>query len=298
MDEYKQDFLLRAALVMEGRSMTLYEQVHTLESKEKCMTHRQFLIQLKALLPDDCQPILVTDAGFRTTWFKLVESLGWDWVGRVRNRHDMRWTRGGHWFDAKRCYEKASNRPTYLGEAILTRRNQQRCQFVIYQGKLQGRKHKNRLGEVANNSHSRKQAAGQREPWLLATSLPVTSTMAKKVVQIYRTRMQIEEGFRDVKSHRFGLSLAYHRTYSVRRLQVLLLIATLALMVLWLLGMAAILLKQHYQFQANSVRHKKVLSIIFIGLQMVSDTKIRLSANDISAAWHQLNVLQQHQWWD
>ena len=298
MDEYKQDFLLRAALVVEGRSMTLYEQVHTIEHKEKCVTHRQFLIQLKTLLPDDCKPILVTDAGFRTTWFKLVESLGWDWVGRVRNRHHMRWIRGGHWFDAKRCYEKASTRPTFLGEGILTRRNEQHCQFVLYQGKLQGRKHKNRLGDVANNSCSRKHAAGQREPWLLATSLPVTSTMAKKVVQIYRTRMQIEEGFLDIKSHRFGLSLAYHRTYSVERLQVLLLIATLALMVLWLLGMATILLDQHYQFQANSVRNKKVLSVIFIGLQMINETKIRLSSDDISAAWYQLNVLQQRQWWD
>ena len=298
MDEYKQDFLLRAALVVEGRSMTLYEEVHTIKSKEKCKTHRQFLIQLKALLPDECKPILVTDAGFRTTWFKLVESLGWDWVGRVRNRHHMRWTRGGHWFDAKRCYEKASTQPTFLGEGILTRRNELLCQFVIYQGKMQGRKDKNRMGDVARNSCSRKHAAGQREPWLLATSLPVTSTMAKKVVQIYRTRMQIEEGFRDVKSHRFGLSLTYHRTYSVVRLQVLLLIATLALMVLWLLGMATILLEQHYQFQANSVRHKKVLSIIFIGLQMIRETKIRLSSDDISAAWHQLNVLQQRQWWD
>ncbi len=115
------------------------------------------------------------------------------------------------------------------------------------------RQHKNRLGEVAKNSRSRKQATDQRGPWLLATSLPVTSKMAKKVVNIYRTRMQIEESFRDVKSHRFGLSLTYHRTYSIERLQILLLIATLALMVLWIIGMAVILLKQQYQFQANTV---------------------------------------------
>ena len=298
MDEYKQHFLLRAALVVDGRSMTLYEQVHTIEHKEKCATHRQFLSQLKALLPDDCKPILITDAGFRTTWFKLVESMGWDWVGRVRNRHDIRWTRGGPWFDAKRCYEKASSRPTFLGEGLLTRRNQLPCQFVVYQGKSQGRKHKNRLGDIARNSHSRKQAAGQREPWLLATSLPVTSTMAKKIVQLYRLRMQIEEGFRDVKSHRFGLSLVYHRTDSIVRPQVLLLIATLALMVLWLLGMAAVLLNKHYQFQANSIRHKKVLSIIFIGLQMVHETRIHLSRHDISMAWRQLNAVQEHHGWE
>lgn len=298
MDEYKQHFLVRAALVADGRSMTVYEEVHTLKSKEKFTTHKQFLLQLKSILPEDCKPIIVTDAGFRTIWFKLVESMNWDWVGRVRNRHHMRWTQGGPWFDAKKCYLKATSTPTFLGNGILTRRHQHPCQFVAYQDKQQGRKHKNRLGDVAKNSKSRKHAAGQSEPWLLATSLPVTSKMAKKVVKIYRTRMQIEEGFRDVKSHRFGLSLRYHRTASVERLQVLLLIATLALMVLWLLGMAVILLKKHYQFQANTVRHKKVLSVIFIGLQMVSETRIRLSRKDILAAWEQLNILQQRQWWD
>lgn len=298
MDEYKQHFLVRAAFVAEGRSMTLYEEVHTIESKEKLTTHKHFLLQLKSMLPENCKPIIVTDAGFRTTWFKLVESMNWDWVGRVRNRHDMRWIQGGPWFDAKKCYLKATSTPTFLGNGILTRRHQHPCQFVSYQGKQQGRKHKNRLGDVAKNSKSRKHAAGQSEPWLLATSLPVSSKMAKKVVKIYRTRMQIEEGFRDVKSHRFGLSMTYHRTASVERLQVLLLIATLALMVLWLLGMAVTLLGKHYQFQANSVRHKKVLSIIFIGLQMVKQTRIRLSRDDISAAWEQLIIFQQHQWWD
>ena len=298
MDEYKQHFLVRAALAVEGRSMTLYEEVHTVESKEKLTTHKQFLLQLKKILPENCKPIIVTDAGFRTTWFKLVESINWDWVGRVRNRHDMRWTRGGTWFDAKKCYKKATSQPAYLGEGILTRRHEFRCQFVAYRGKLQGRKHKNRLGDVAKNSKSRKHAAGQREPWLLATSLCTNSTLAKKVVQIYSLRMQIEEGFRDVKSHRFGLSMTYHRTASVKRLQVLLLIATLALMVLWILGMAVTLLKKHYQFQANTVRHKKVLSIIFIGLQMVTQTRICLSHHDISAAWEQLIVFQKHQWWE
>jgi len=298
MDGYKQHFLLRAALAGEGRSMTLYDQVHTLGSKEKLLTHRQFLLQLKTLLPDGCKPILVTDAGFRTTWFKLIESMGWDWVGRVRNRHHMRWMRGGPWFNAKRCYEKATSRPACLGEGILTRSNQLPCRFVVYKGKLQGRKDKNIMGDVARNQRSLKHAAGQREPWLLATSLQENSTMAKKVVQVYRLRMQIEEGFRDIKSHRFGLSLAYHRTSSVERLQVLLLISTLAIVILWLLGMAVVLREEHYQFQANSVRNKKVLSVVFIGLQMIYDTRTRLSEKDIEAAWEQLHAIQQQRYVD
>ena len=289
MDEYKQHFVLRAAIALDGRSLPLYEEVHTIKTKEKLSTHEQFLKQLSAIIPAGCRPILVTDAGFRTTWFKLVEALGWDWVGRVRNRHYMRWTSGGHWFDAKQCYQRASARPKCLGEGVLTVRNKTHCQFVIYQGSLKGRKHKNRFGEVAENAYSRKKAAAQREPWLLATSLPATSGLAKKAVNLYRTRMQVEEGFRDVKSHRFGLGLNYHRTDSKARLQVLLLIASLALIVIWLLGCATMLKQQHYQFQANSVRHKRVLSIIFIGLQMIHDTRINLSSDDINDAWDVLD---------
>lgn len=292
MDGSKQHFLLRAAMAVDGRSMTLYDEVHTLDSKEKLLTHKQFLLQLKALLPTDCKPVLVTDAGFRTTWFKLVASMNWDWVGRVRNRHHIRWTRGGPWFNAKSCYEKATSRPVYLGEAVLTRSNPLRCRFIIYKGKRQGRKDINMMGDVAKNQRSLKHAAGQREPWLLATSLLENTTIAKKVVQLYRLRMQIEEGFRDIKSHRFGLSLTYHRTSSVERLQVLLLISTLAIVVLWLLGMAVVLRQEHYQFQANSVRHRNVLSVIFIGLQMIYDTRTRLSRHDITAAWKKLNAIQ------
>lgn len=292
MDDHKQHFVLRAALALDRRGVTLYEEVHTTKTKEKLATHRRFLSQLKALLPVHCEPIVVTDAGFRTTWFQLVSALGWDWVGRVRNRHYMRWIQGGRWFDAKRCYSWASPRPKHLGKGVLTVRNKLPCQFVVVKTKEKGRKHKTRFGETAENAYSRKKAAAQREPWLLATSLPDSSKLAKQVVKLYRLRMQVEEGFRDIKSHRFGLGLNYHRTGSVVRLQMLLLIAHLACFVLWLLGWATTLKQQHYQFQANTVRDKRVLSVIFIGLQMIHNTRIHLSISDIHAAWMKLDELQ------
>jgi hypothetical protein len=295
MDACKRHFVIRASVAFQGRSVTVYEEVHTVATKEKLASHRRFLQQLKAILPKQCRPVLVTDAGFRTTWFKLVLSMGWDYVGRVRNRHYMRWEQGGCWFDAKCCYQKAS--PRYLGAGILTRRNEVHCQFVIYQGKPQGRKHLTRFGEVAENAYSRKKASAQREPWLLATSLPVGINLAKKVVAIYRMRMSIEEGFRDLKSHRYGLGLTYHRTHSVDRLQVLLLIANLAMMVILLLGMAAVLKGIQYQFQANSVRYKRVLSVIFIGLKMIREQRNQLTERDIRKAWITLQqCLREPQW--
>jgi Transposase DDE domain len=89
MDECKRHFLLRASVPVEGRALTVYEEVHTLRTKEKPKTHQRFLQTLQKMLPPDCRPIVVSDAGFRTPWFKQVEALGWDWVGRIRNRHQV-----------------------------------------------------------------------------------------------------------------------------------------------------------------------------------------------------------------
>ena len=134
----------------------------------------------------------------------------------------MRWCSGGRWFDTKRCYQRASRVANYLGQAILTRSNPLVCQLVVYRGKAQGRKQYTYAGTVAQGRRSRACAAREREPWLLATSLPVTRTLARQVVRLYRLRMSIEEGFRDMKSHQFGLKgLTYHRCASVERLQVL-----------------------------------------------------------------------------
>ena len=310
LDARKRHYLLRASVAVNGRSATVYEEVHRLASKDKRRTHRAFLRQLQAVLPVGCRPIIVTDAGFRTPWFQQVEALGWDWVGRIRNRHKMRWCSGGRWFDAivgparpqstdasNRCYQQASSMANYLGQAVLTRSNPLVCQLVVYRGKAQGRKHYTYAGNVAQGRRSRVCAAREREPWLLATSLPVTRTLARQVVRLYRLRMSIEEGFRDMKSHQFGLGLTYHRCASVERLQVLVFIASLALLVLWLVGTATIAQGAHYQFQANSVRHKRILSVLFVGLQMVQDNRIILTPAAMKAAWSALRELPDAQPW-
>ncbi len=103
--------------------------------------------------------------------------------------------------------------------------------------------------------------------------------------------MQIEEAFRDVKSTRFGVSLELHRTYQVERLQILLLIATLALMVAWLMGKATQLTGQHRHYQANTVRNRVVLSTIFVGLKVIDDPRLTLRLADLIAAIRCLDQL-------
>ena len=168
-------------------------------------------------------------------------------------------------------------------------------QLVVYKGKPKGRVHTNRQGKRSQTTESRKQAAKGREPWLLATSLSPSSTLAKKVVGLYKLRMQIEEAFRDLKSSRFGLSLEFHLSYQVQRLQIMLLIAALAFMVAWVMGKAAELTGQHWQYQANSVRHRSVLSTIFIGFQVIYDTRVTLEAKHFKQALKTLSeIIQSH----
>ena len=295
LDECKRHFLLRASVPIEGRSLTLYEEIHTVKSKEKPKVHEQFLQLLQKRLPPHCHPIIITDAGFRTPWFKQVEALGWDWVGRIRNRHEVQLPGEEEWIPCKRLYAKASTTPKALGRAQVTQSNPIACQLILYKAKPKGRVHLNRLGQRVRSSHSRKHEQAHREPWLLGTSLPEGFKLAEKVVKLYTFRMQIEEAFRDLKSTRFGLSLELHRSYQLERLQVLLLIATLALLVAWLMGKATELTGQHRHYQANTVRDRVVLSTIFIGLKVIDDPRLTLRLADLLAAIHSLHeILQRH----
>lgn len=291
LDPYKRHYLLRASVAVDGRALTLYEEVHCLESKEKPTTHRAFIGRLKRILPDRACPIVVTDAGFRTPWFRLIDAQGWDWVGRVRNRHLVRSHEDEDWFRSTELYEAATSTPKFLGRMQLTRKAPLSCNFVLYKGKPKGRSKMTCYGERARSYHSEQCAQREREPWLLVTSLALTAKLAKKVVQLYSTRMQIEESFRDVKSVRFGIGFELNQSRSPERLQNLLLVAMIATFVLWLLGMMARQSGQHYQYQANTITNRQVLSLMYTGLRVANDRRFRFSISLLHTAAEQLYEL-------
>ena len=68
---------LRASVAVEGRSVTLYEEVHPQCQLGHPEVHRQFLARVAELLPPGCEPIVMTDAGFHAAWFKAVAARGW-----------------------------------------------------------------------------------------------------------------------------------------------------------------------------------------------------------------------------
>ena len=175
-----------------------------------------------------------------------------------------------------------------MSAARIAQSNPMACQLVLYKGKAKGRRRTTRLGSRSRAAHSRRHATRAREPWLLATSLAPGSTLAKQVARVYALRMQIEQAFRDLKSTRFGLSLELHRSYHVPRLQMLLLIAALAVLVAWVMGKATELTHQHRHYQANTVKDRVVFSTIFIGLRVSHDACTTPQAHDIAQAWQRL----------
>jgi hypothetical protein len=80
--------LLRASVAVEGRSVTLYEEVHPQHRLGSRWVQQRFLGSLARLIPAGCEPIILTDAGFRSPWFGAVERRHWHWIGRIRNPTD------------------------------------------------------------------------------------------------------------------------------------------------------------------------------------------------------------------
>ncbi|GAB3384116.1 hypothetical protein GCM10027514_24310 [Azotobacter armeniacus] len=209
------------------------------------------------MLPADCRPILVTAAGFRRPWLQAVEARGWQDVGRVRNR-DLCRLGERPWQPLKDRYALASASPKRLGDIAMTRSAPWSTRLYAVKQAPRGRKHR-----------------------LLASNLPEAQWNAAQVVAIYQRRMQVEEGFRDLKSHRLGVGLGLHRSRCPRRIEILLLIAVLANYALCLLGLQAREAGHERRFQSNSLKRKHGLSLWRLGLGLGLEYA-RTYAGDIS----------------
>lgn len=272
LDDRQDKFLLRASLAVDGRAMTLYQEVHTVKTKDKPETHQLFLKRLKSMFSDSIKPIVVTDAGFRCPWFQQVKELGWDFVGRVRNRTQYQLLKETDWTPVKKLYQRASKSPKLIGAATLAKANPTEANLVVYKKPSKGRHRYTRKGKIAQWTNSKLTAKREKEPWLIATSLNITSTLAKRVVKIYQSRMQIELGFRDTKSPQYGVGFSQNQTKKLERLIVLILLSALASLILLLIGLIAEEAHLQKQFQANTETKRRVLSLHYLGLRVYKES--------------------------
>lgn len=254
---------LVAAVPVGGRALTVYEEVHPERLNNKPRVQARFLRALRDVLPPGCRPIIVVDAGFKGPFFRAVQGLGWDFVGRERQHAGIK-LENGRWSVTERVFRKASSSPMDLGACTLNKTPSSSIQVrlvVVSCPRHPGHPGRDRLTGGGNNRRTYRRAA--RQPWLLPTSL--RSEPPAQIVSLYAKRMQIEETFRDVKNPRFGWCLRHVRGYSAARLTILLLIAALAALAVTLIGLAAERHGRERAYQANTVR-KRVLSHFVLGL--------------------------------
>lgn len=124
-------------------------------------------------------------------------------------------------------------------------------------------------------------AARTKEPWLLTVSKSLNRLSATRITRLYAQRMQIEQSFRDLKSHRDGCAFEDTLTRDPRRLEMLLLIHALASLVAWLEGLTVV--------TAMPVITKKtaghpIHSIAWIGYERLRRQCARLSLSPTGAA--------------
>jgi len=291
--EGHEQLMLTAAVPLGGRALPIYEEVHPLRRYNSPRTHRRFLLALAEVVPAGVHPIIVTDAGFRGPWFRQVERLGWDWVGRVRNRIKYSLDEGRHWSYTQRLYRSATRRVRPLGWGWLSRKQPYGCHLYLVKATLRGRGRPKRThrGDVVAERWRKL----YKDPWLLATSLAHSAGAGKRVMKLYALRMQIEETYRDVKNGRWGFGLEYARSRRAQRLENLLLIATLALVVIWLTGLVAKRRQWVRHFQANTERRRPVLSVFFLGKRLLECLHFKISRQDIAQAFRELPLIASRQ---
>ncbi len=233
--------LLRAAVAVGGRTLTLLDSVFPDGMQASPVAEKQFLKQLAELIPAGCTPIIVTDAGFRAPWYRQVEALGWHWLGRLRHRKLIKPVTeelAEDWVPCKALYALALAAPRDLGLMHIVRNAPMVARTVLHAKPPQHRKSYTRRGQPRRSKSSLQSAAREREPWLLVASPELEALSARQLIGLYARRMQIELAFRDLKSHRYGQGFEDSLTRKGARIEILLLIHTLAAFASWLVGMA------------------------------------------------------------
>jgi hypothetical protein len=254
--------ILRAVMIADHITITLLDEVHPETKLNNAKVELKFLSKLKSYLPEDCKPIILTDAGFRVPWFKRIEKFGWDYVGRVRGT--PQYFDGKGWVPCKDIIVRAKTGLRYLGKHKLNKTKSLETFLYLIKQKPKKRKSTRRKPGGKRDELNHKRAG--KEAWLIASSLEGGNFIkTKRIQKLYSKRMRIEHSFRDNKSHHFGFGLRNAYSRDLKRIEVLLLILKLALWIASLIGRYLEKNNYHLDFQSNSIKKKRVISIVYLG---------------------------------
>jgi len=278
--------VLSAKIAFAGRALSILSRAYPEKKKANPDVERAFLGELKTIIPSHCRPVLVTDAGFLFKWIDSVRAFGWDYVGRARLKK-MVVNVDGRCMRLSEVYGLAKRKPRDLGTVWLGKNNPRAHRVVLSaKPKTMGRQALGRKGQPRNGGIARVSRDAAREPLLLITSL---AEIASVVVDIYRTRMQIEQTFRDLKSHRYGWSTRLMRSARPQRIDLLFLIAAIAAISTHLLGLTIRGSRLALGLQANTERRRNVFSTFFLGnLALREGLEPKFHARSLRAALKEL----------
>ena len=263
---------MSASVPQGGRSLPILEQAFLQSDIMSRKALAGFIADLAEILPKDSEVFFVTDAGFQNPWFSLVKERGWHYVGRAVSSV-MHMNDSGHWARLDTLEAGATNKPEFIAHTDVSRANPMTHHIVRFKGPKKGRVKKTAKGKKSLASADKKQEKQANKPWILLTSLSEAQMKAVDIVNLYKTRMQIEESFRDLKDDYHGLGFTYNRSTSTDKITVALLIGSLARYMLWALGLAVKEQKLHFSYQANTERKRSVLSVFFIARQYLRNFK-------------------------
>jgi len=258
--------MLRASVAFKGRSVTIYNEIHSQKKLGNRQVHNQFLARLKQIIPIDKKVVVITDAGFNTPWFKEVLKLGWDYIGRLTSYTMIYPEKERKWIKVENFYNTKSIRVKYIGKVTIGKRSSSPVKGNVYRYKttIKKRKGASRYPDV-NKGFSKL----YKTPWVLATSLKNTEYGGSFIRDAYQKRMQIEQNFRDEKDPRFGFGWRFSRNKCHRRIAVLCLIAHITAFFLLTIGVLAEKLGLQKYFQVNTERKQRVLSLLTLAKRIL-----------------------------
>jgi hypothetical protein len=286
MKDDKDIQMLSAELATRGRTLPLYREIFG--KGELTKRASSFITALAKLIPEDREVICIMDAGFHEDWFKAIESTHWFWLVRSRKPSSIKFSGDEEWTKIKDFIPTIGARTKEYEDVLLYRNYSRSCRLVTTHKKSDRKRTKTTNYKKNRLTGSGKYLEAAREPWILATNLP-SKYKATQIVTLYSKRMQIEESFRDLKSHQFGLSGRNVRTTSVHRWGVKMLLAAIVQIVFWAVGIVAHSQGLQKIFQANTVKDRKVFSNFTLGKLIIEFDKL----HEIKVGFHQfLEIIQ------
>jgi len=230
-DKDDQTTLSLALVTSKRRAIPLvWFTVHksTLKGRQR-EYEKKALRMLADAMPANVHIVLLADRGFGDVkLYRYVhKTLGFDFVIRFRPNIYVSWD---GWLRPAGDIVPRNGRIRVLRETELTAKEAGPYTVVLYK------------------------AAGMKDSWCLATSLPDAS--GREVVNSYSRRFQCEEVYRDLKDRRYGYGLRFTKIRDCRRRDRFLLLFSLAYLVQTLMGQTSEKLGLDKELRANTVKER------------------------------------------